>query len=100
MEARVREVAYRLSLPTTARIHLVFHVSQLKEAIGSHPVEPALPIDLSTKPSSIIEPVAVLASRSKLLAGNQVTEWLVHWKDKPLEEATWERTEDIRLQFP
>ena len=100
VEARIGEVAYKLSLPATARIHPVFHVSQLKKAIGSHPVEPALPTDLSTEPSSIIEPAAVLASRSKLLAGNQITEWLVHWKDKPLEEATWERAEDIKLQFP
>ena len=25
---------------------------------------------------------------------------MVHWKEKPLEEATWERAADIRLQFP
>ncbi|XP_040942336.1 uncharacterized protein [Gossypium hirsutum] len=35
MEARVRNVAYRLSLLSSARIYPNFHVSQLKKHIGS-----------------------------------------------------------------
>ncbi|BAT84457.1 hypothetical protein VIGAN_04184000 [Vigna angularis var. angularis] len=43
---KVGEVAFRLLLPETARIHPVFHVSQLKLAIGARKVEKDLPTDL------------------------------------------------------
>ncbi|XP_012468976.1 uncharacterized protein LOC105787074 [Gossypium raimondii] len=35
VEARVRKVVYRLSLPSSSRIYPTFHVSQLKKHIGS-----------------------------------------------------------------
>ena len=46
VEAAVGKVAFRLQLPETARIHPVFHVSQLKLAIGTQEIQPELPREL------------------------------------------------------
>lgn len=42
---RIGSVAYKLELPETASIHLVFHVSQLKRTAGTQVVASALPSD-------------------------------------------------------
>lgn len=45
---QVRAVAFQLKLPEGARIHPVFHASQLKLAVGNNPVEANLPTGRST----------------------------------------------------
>lgn len=41
---RIGEVAYKLELPISTSIHIVFHVSQLKKMIGEHTeVHPLIP---------------------------------------------------------
>lgn len=45
IDQRIRKVAYKLNVPPTANIHLVFHVSQLKKVIGDAiTVQPLAPI--------------------------------------------------------
>ena len=36
IEGHIDEVSYRVCLPSIAKVHPMFHVSQLKKAIGDH----------------------------------------------------------------
>ncbi|XP_024178045.1 uncharacterized protein LOC112183960 [Rosa chinensis] len=60
---KVRNVAYKLKLPTTARIHNVFHVSLLKKKLGNTVlVEPQLP-RITDPENPKWEPMAMLEKR-------------------------------------
>ena len=81
---RVGPVAYKLELPSSTSIHPVFHVSQLKQALGSNersqPLRSLLDADLEW----LVEPESVLGVRTTAM-GNEV---LVQWKGLPSFEAT------------
>ncbi|XP_073224699.1 uncharacterized protein [Cicer arietinum] len=98
--AQVGAVAYRLQLPATARIHPVLHVSLLKKAIGNYRVGSELPPGLDSDPATPWEPAAILATRTITKEGSDVKQLLVHWNDKPVEEATWEDELVMLTQFP
>ena len=100
IEARIGEVAYRLILPSTSRIHPVFHVSQLKKAIGELPAEKELPPEWEFDVVPRVEPEAVLSAREVSKNGKRIEEWLIRWKGRPIEDATWERAVNIKTQFP
>ena len=42
--AKVGPVAYKLELPSSAKVHLVFHISQLKKHIGKRIAQSDLPL--------------------------------------------------------
>lgn len=76
-------VAYELALPTGWRIHPVFHVSLLKQYVGTAPDRPP-PVLVNDVPEYEVE--ALLRhcyTRGRL-------QLLVLWKDYPISEATWE----------
>ncbi|KZV28093.1 hypothetical protein F511_28364, partial [Dorcoceras hygrometricum] len=97
---KIGEVAYKLQLPEGSRIHPVFHASQLKKAVGEHSKIQELPLGMEQDLTFNYEPVKVLVHRQKKQAGILTPQILVQWKDKPIEEATWEDADDFATQFP
>lgn len=89
---RIGTVAYRLELPPHALIHPVFHVSQLKKAVGSkHQVIPTLPSDFALH----LAPEQVLQSRLVTCGADQVQQVLIKWNNLPPELVTWEDYEAL-----
>jgi hypothetical protein len=83
-------MAYELDLPQGNKIHNVFHVSCLKKAIGQHitPLEVLPPLDEERQLILILE--EILEVREKNLRRRSIKEYLVKWKDLPIEGVSWE----------
>lgn len=95
---RIGKVAYKLQLPATAAIHPVFHVSQLKRALGVPPplVSGTLPDDLG----HLQVPVQILNRRVVFRGGRQVPQVHVRWSQSDEALATWEDEDSLRARFP
>jgi hypothetical protein len=91
---RIGEVAYKLDLPSTSRIHPVIHVSQLKRAIGvKTQVQPCLP-----SPLDVFQvPVRVMQRRFRQQGPVSVSQVLVQWSGQPEALATWEDYDELKL---
>ena len=83
---KIGPIAYKLELPATARIHLVFHVSLLKKATGSQLVSPSIPSSLTIDMEQLVQPVSILAARPSPIRGTTDHEVLIHWYDLPTYE--------------
>lgn len=90
IEAKVGAVAYKLALPSTAQIHPVFHVSQLKKSHGNEPVTSQLP-------SSDVEfQVSEQILQRRWTSGDHpVVQVLIKWSLMPPSLATWESYEQL-----
>ena len=99
---RIGPVAYRLDFPEElARVHNVFHISILRKYIldPSHVLE-APEIELSDDLSYEEQPVQILGREEKELRNKTISLVKVLWRNHLVEEATWEREEQIRSQYP
>ncbi|KAE8696106.1 hypothetical protein F3Y22_tig00110676pilonHSYRG00061 [Hibiscus syriacus] len=97
---RIREVAYRLSLPETSRLHPVFHVSLLKKHIGDSVVSSTDPPIMDTEDQFKIEPYKILGRRIINRQNRPVTQLLVRWTNLDETHDTWEDYTVLRGQFP
>lgn len=93
-------VAYKLALPLTAKIHPVFHVSQLKKAVGQTPTTTHIPPVLTESLVMQSCPERVLGIRNTLAGQPAEVEVLIKWKELPEIEATWEHFNNITQLFP
>ncbi|KAD5961140.1 hypothetical protein E3N88_12613 [Mikania micrantha] len=100
IKRKVGSVAYELDLPSDARIHPVFHVSLLKPVRGQIPAGDVPTLPISEDWEYDLQPHKVLSFRWVTEAGVRVLELLIEWKNRPVEEATWEPYDLLAKQFP
>ncbi|TYK03716.1 putative retroelement pol polyprotein [Cucumis melo var. makuwa] len=95
---KIGPVAYKLDLPSIAAIHPVFHVSQLKRALGDHTQVQQLDSYLIENHEWMTQPDEVY--RYKKNPNTNDWEVLISWKGLPPHESTWEDCNDFKHQFP
>ena len=83
-------MAYELELPANSRVHNVFHVSCLKKVLGQNVMPSTVLPPLDDEGKLILVSESILDSREKQLRRRVIKEYLVKWKDLPIEDATWE----------
>lgn len=98
--ARVGPVAYRLNLPSSSKIHPVFHNSQLKCVHGNVFILTSISLQLNSSLELETEPEALLDIPYHYKDAATVTEVLIKWCDLPTSEATWELYHSIASHFP
>ncbi|KAA0050009.1 pol protein [Cucumis melo var. makuwa] len=99
---RIGPVAYRLALPPSlSTVHDVFHVSMLRKYVPdpSHVVNYE-PLEIDENLSYTEQPVEVLAREVKMLRNREIPLVKVLWRNHQVEEATWEREDDMRSRYP
>jgi hypothetical protein len=100
---RVGVVAYRLELPEEmSDIHPVFHVSQLRRCLKvlEEKRVPVETIDLQPDLRYHEVPVEILDTVVKRTRASEVRVCRVQWSRHGVEEATWERKDALRKEFP
>jgi hypothetical protein len=96
------EVAYQLELsPQLSDVHDVFHVSQLKKCLRV-PKEQIPMEDLDAKEDLSYQeyPVKIIETSKRVMRDKKIKMRKVQWSYHIQEEATWEREEELKAQFP
>ena len=88
---KISRAAYELRLPDSWLMHPVFHISLLKpwrESVWSSPVDlQPDDIEIAAQPTYVVE--KILRWRKVQVGRKKTREFLVTWRDYPLEEAMW-----------
>jgi hypothetical protein len=100
---RVRAVAYRLELPEEmSDIHPVFHISQLRRCLMVLEEKRVLVETIDLQPDLRYQevPVKILDTVVKRTRTSEVRVCRVQWSRHRVEEATWEREDALKKEFP
>jgi hypothetical protein len=96
------EVAYQLELPPQlSNVHDVFHVSQLRKCLRVS--EEQMPLEVLTFGEDLTYqeyPVKILDTSDKVTRNNRYRMCKVQWSNHTEEEATWEKEEQLKAEFP
>ncbi|KAL6573208.1 hypothetical protein OROMI_012824 [Orobanche minor] len=99
---RVGDLAYRLALPPElSAVHNVFHVSILRRYVHD-PEHVCNYEELQVAGNLTYEevPIAILERKIHKLRNKDVSLIKVQWSRHSVNEATWEREEEIRSKYP
>ena len=99
---RIGKVAYKLALsPELSSVHNVFHVSMLKKYVSdpSHVLTQDA-IEVQEDLTYEEKPVKILDRQDKMLRNKIIPLVKVLWKNHKMEEATWEREDDMKARYP
>ena len=100
--ARRGEVAYRLELPSNlSQVHDVFHVSQLRRYFKDpiRAVDHEM-LDLSEDLSYPEFPARILDEAERRTRQKAIKFLKVQWSNHSEDEATWEREDRLREEYP
>jgi hypothetical protein len=82
-------------------VHDVFHVSQLKKCLRVP--EEQIPVeDLDAKEDVCYQefPVKISETSERVTRNKKIKMYMVQWSHHTEEEATWEREEELKAEFP
>lgn len=82
-------MAYHLQLPSTTKLHDVFHVSKLKKFMGDPVADNRILLIEFLNQHPLQEPEAILKRWEILQLGRNFKEVLVQWKGQSADDATW-----------
>jgi hypothetical protein len=87
---RIGTMAYKFELPTSSRVHPVFHVSCLKKVIGDKiPVQTIFP-ELDEERKIILDTESMTDTRICQLRNRSISKYLIKWRKLPSKDSTWE----------
>jgi hypothetical protein len=96
------EVDYQLELPPQlSDLHDMFHVSQLKKCLRV--LEEQIPMeDFDAKEDHSYQeyPIKILEISERVTRNKSIKMCKVQWSHHTEEEATWEREEELKAEFP
>ena len=87
---KIGSMAYKFELPASSRVNPVFHVSYLKKVIVDKIPIQTIFLELGKEWKVILEPEKISKTRTKQLRNRVIIEYLIKWKNLPVEDSMWE----------
>lgn len=87
----IGSIAYHFQLPVTSKIHMVFHCSLLKLYQGPLPSFLYSFLPTSSNDNPLVEPLAILATKSNNFINLPTKVVLVQWLGLAPQDTSWEK---------